>query len=104
MKLSIADAVALLDYQELLALDMDVAHGSLGLRKIVQERITRLETTHQKHCASCGTLLCTDNHCYTLVFGPSELRKKATCCGMDCFEQFVAKIKTYEAEVMKHAR
>jgi len=30
------------------------------------------------------------------LFGPSDFRKKATCCGMDCMEQFMGKLKQFE--------
>lgn len=97
MEYTIDNLVDGLTYAQLLKMQFDLQHGALNLRKLVDSRIKQLETQNRKVCACCGFEITVDSDSsYTLVFGPSDFRKKATFCAMDCFEQFLKKLKEYE--------
>jgi hypothetical protein len=97
MEYRIEDLVEGLTYAQLLRMQFDLNHGSLQLKKLVDSRIKQLEQANRRVCATCNCPIMDDSdHVYTLMFGPSDFRKKATCCGMDCFDEFVKKVKEYE--------
>ncbi len=97
MEYTVDDLVDGLSYSHLLRMQFDLNHGALHLKKLVDARIRMLEAANRKVCAACGNDIDSENaSAYTVVFGPSDFRKKATCCGMDCFEEFIVKLKQYE--------
>jgi hypothetical protein len=98
MEIDLKDFVHALSYQQLLKLQFDLSHGSIGLQKIVGLRLKELEQSHQKVCATCNGPIHKHDTPYTVLFGPSDFRKKASCCAMDCFIEFVEKLKQYEGQ------
>lgn len=97
MEYRIEELVEGLTYAQLVRMQFDLSHGSIQLKKLVDSRIKHLEAQNRRVCATCSCAILDDSdHVYTIMFGPSDFRKKATCCGMDCFEQFLTKLKQYE--------
>ncbi|HLP80164.1 MAG TPA: hypothetical protein VK158_05995 [Acidobacteriota bacterium] len=97
MEYTVEDLVAALTYGQLLKLQFDLNHGSLYAKKLISKRITELETVPRKICATCNCELPEQaDYAYTITFGPNDFKKKATCCGMDCLEQFMGKLKQFE--------
>jgi hypothetical protein len=98
MEIDLKDFVHALSYQQLLRMQFDLSHGAIGLQKIVGTRIKELEQANQKVCATCNGPIQTHTQTYTVLFGPTDFRKKATCCAMDCFVEFVEKLKQFEGQ------
>jgi hypothetical protein len=94
--IELADMVKMLPYDKLIHLLQDIETGGNQLRFMLQERIKELEKTKQKVCASCGIEFSSDAP-YTMVFGPVDMRKKASFCGLDCMNTF-----TKQLEELKH--
>ena len=90
----VRDVIDFLDYEELLKLRRDIESGGFHLLKLVNSKVKELELMHKQFCSYCGTEVDHNKvNNYTLVFGPYDFRKKATFCGIDCMESFVAKLK-----------
>lgn len=97
MEYTIENLIDGLTYAQLLKMQFDLTHGAMGLRRLIDERIKMLENQNRKVCVTCGTEIFTDStSTFTVLFGPADFRKKATCCGMDCFERFTIKLKQFE--------
>jgi len=94
-KKRLRDVIDYLDESELKRIDTDLAHGGLHLRNFVQHKIKERETEHHGVCTNCQNDI--DPHSskiYTLIFGPSDFRKKATFCGSDCLLYFLNHLST----------
>lgn len=76
---------------ELLKHDLEL--GGKQTLALVEKKITQLELQHRKICATCGNGVTTTN--YTLLFGPHDLRKKASFCGIDCLERFQQRLRSF---------
>ena len=73
--------------------DLDSGHGK-HLKKLIEEKLEERNMRHKDICSNCAALVDKTNpNTYTLIFGPHDLRKKATFCGMDCMESFLSSIK-----------
>ena len=81
-------------YEELKKIKKDLEEGGVEIKKIVDQKISQHETSHQKTCSVCYSDLDPYSvHNYTLVFGPDDFKKKASFCGMDCFQYFLDNLK-----------
>ena len=60
------------------------------MRYLLVERIKELESNGNR-CASCSSSLNAEE--YVLMFGRSEIKKKAYFCGLDCMEYFFASLR-----------
>ncbi|MFT7615588.1 MAG: hypothetical protein ACI8Y7_000402 [Candidatus Woesearchaeota archaeon] len=103
MDYTVRDLIIGLSHAELIKMKRDLDHGALHLKKLVITRIKDLETAGKKICASCGsTILDENHHTYTILFGPSDFRKKATCCCIECLSEFQNKLKSYDTTTKIH--
>lgn len=96
------DVIDGIDYSELQKLRADLAAGGLHVRKFVDKKIAEHERKYDQICAGCQTTIdpySTTN--YTLVFGPDDLKRKATFCALDCLRHFIASL---EAQKMQRAK
>jgi hypothetical protein len=85
-----------LTYQQLLELEFELAKGAPNLKNHVINLKERLELQQKSVCASCGTRLDPDRHqVLTLVFGPTDFRKKGSFCGIDCHKEFLNRLEQY---------
>ena len=90
----IRDVLEFIDYEELLKLKRDLESGGFHLLKLVNQKVKDIELSHKKVCSYCGNELDLNKaNNYTLIFGPYDFRKKATFCGVDCMESFLANLK-----------
>jgi hypothetical protein len=88
-----------MNYRELKEIQKDLAEGNIG--KLIKARIDSIEKTlgyNEKVCATCGNSLTEENIRYSLVFGPSDFRKRASFCGNDCLSFFMEKLKQQERD------
>ena len=93
------DVVEILDYGELMRLKEDIDHGSISMKKILEEKIKKKLKEHEKTCATCsGELHFYKTNNYTIVFGPDDFKKKASFCGLDCLEYFITKLKSMKTK------
>ncbi|MBI5398761.1 hypothetical protein HZB03_04825, partial [Candidatus Woesearchaeota archaeon] len=84
------DVINGVDYHDLQKLKNDLANGGLHLRKFVDQKIAEHERKHECICAGCQATIdqySTTN--YTLIFGPDDLKRKATFCALDCLKYFI---------------
>lgn len=80
-----------LTYEELLQLRTDIGNSAEYLHKLVTHKMNKIEATPRCTCANCQTPI-SDNS-FTLIFGPHDFRKKATCCSLECQEMFLFKLR-----------
>ena len=88
------DVVPDLEYHELKKIQKDLDSGAIHLKNLIDQEISKKEKEHRKNCSVCQTDIdgySTQN--YTLIFGPSDFRKQATFCALDCLEYFIKDLK-----------
>jgi hypothetical protein len=85
-----------LTYQQLLELEFELNKGSPNLKNHIANLKERLEMQQKSICATCGCQLNPDKHqVLTLVFGPTDFRKKGSFCGIDCHKEFISRLEQY---------
>ncbi len=90
----IRDILDWIETAELYKLLRDVEHGGIHIRRLIEQKLDERNLTHKEVCSNCaGPIDLTNTNTYTIIFGPHDLRKKATFCGMDCMESFLESIK-----------
>jgi len=102
----VKDFIYGMDYEDLIKLKKDIVEfKGLHLTKLVEERLKEIEKEHDVNCANCMTKIDPENiNNFTLIFGPASFRKKATFCGTDCMEYFLAKLKKIKSENIQEIR
>jgi hypothetical protein len=98
MTWKINEALENIEEQELYRLQDDLASGAELLKRIVSDRIKRIEKAKSGICVTCGNNLEEHPRSYTLVFGPDGFRKKAGFCELDCLEYFLANLKKLKGD------
>lgn len=94
-----------LSAHELQQIKTDLDNDSKYLRHMIGAQLLLLETGNCKVCANCGSQILEAQHTnLTLTFGPADFRKKATLCGMDCMEGFLARIKRIDEKLLTQNR
>lgn len=94
MNAKVKNFMDVLDYEELHTLKQDLNKGGLQLLKMVKEKISQKQTEHGEFCATCfAEIDPADKKTYTLMFGPVDLRQKASFCAVDCLEYFINRLK-----------
>jgi hypothetical protein len=68
--------------------DLEIGNIEKLINKKLQEK---KEEDFNKVCPVCQAPIGEEN--LTLIFGPNDLRKKASFCAMDCLEYFLNRIK-----------
>lgn len=94
MKKKLRDVMDYLEYEELLKIKKDLTMGGLHLLQLVDSKIKEETKCHDIYCCICNSRLepySVNN--YTLVFGPEDLKKKASFCAVDCLEYFLKNLK-----------
>ena len=94
MELRVREMIDALDDYELEKLMKDLKKGGVHLKALVKQKIRERQKSHSAKCAICQSEIdpySTSN--YTLLFGPEDLKKKASFCGIDCLEYFLRQLK-----------
>lgn len=90
--MGVKSMVNTLSLEDLRRLKADLENGGRHLHALVSTRVKDLEVQPAKICATCGNDITDNSEHYTLVFGPPDLRKKASFCAQDCLNYFVKKL------------
>jgi hypothetical protein len=93
MEMRFKDLINNLDHDELLALRKDLQKGSIGIKKVIEEKIRDNERGRERYCAVCDKKLDIYTANYTLLFGPDDFKKRASFCAIDCLEYFTNYLK-----------
>lgn len=94
MSKKVSEIVAMLNYEELVDLQRDLFGGGTTIKQVVSNRIKEVNDSQTRVCATCGnTVNLSLNQEYTLIFGPKDLKKRATFCAVDCLEYFFVQLK-----------
>lgn len=94
MSKKVGDALGQLNYEELVELQRDLFAGGASIKQLVSNKIKELNDSQTRVCATCGgTVNLSVNHEYTLIFGPKDLKKRASFCAVDCLEYFFIQLK-----------
>ena len=94
MSKKVSEIVDMLNYEELVDLQRDLFGGGGSIKQVVNNRIKEVNDSQTKVCATCGgTVNLSVNHEYTLIFGPKDLKKRASFCAVDCLEYFFVQLK-----------
>ena len=94
MKKKLREVVDYLEYEELLKIKKDLTMGGLHLLQLVDKQIREETKKHEAFCCICNNRLdpySVNN--YTILFGPDDLKKKASFCAIDCLEYFLKNLK-----------
>ncbi len=95
MKRRFDEVVELIDFNELTNMVRDIEHnGALEIKKVVETKIKDELKKHNIYCTTCNSRI--DRYSmnnFTLMFGPEDLKKKATFCATDCLEYFLSNLK-----------
>jgi len=77
-----------LNYEELVELKNKLEEGTVS--SAIKKKLERFKNLN-KVCPVCNTPVGDEG--LTLIFGPSDFKKKATFDGTDCLEYFLYKIR-----------
>ena len=94
MKRRFEEVVELIDFNELVNMKRDLDKGGLELDKVISSKIKEELKKHNVYCTTCNARIDPYNTSnFTLIFGPDDLKKKATFCALDCMEYFLENLK-----------
>lgn len=93
-KKSIREVLGSLEYEELINLQKDLYNGGQGIKQIISNKIKEISTLESRTCATCGAQinLSVANE-FTLIFGTTEVKKRASFCALDCMDYFTTNLK-----------
>ncbi len=101
MKFKVRDILESIDEDDLYKMQADLSKGGFFLKKLVDDRLKKLENTKKGYCTTCGQPLENKHKTYTLLFGPEDFKKKASFCELDCLEYFLAGLRKVDERVKK---
>ena len=94
MKRRFEEVVEMIEFNELVNMKRDLDKGGLEIDKVISGRIKEELKKHDVCCTTCSAKIdpySTSN--FTLIFGPDDLKKKASFCALDCMEYFIKNLK-----------
>ncbi|MFC1752405.1 hypothetical protein ACFL96_03310 [Thermoproteota archaeon] len=94
--MKIDDVIEQLDLGELIKVRKDLQKGGGKICGIVDSKIKKELRKHSSYCCVCNSKV--DPYSvsnFTLVFGPEDMKKKATFCAIDCLEYFIGNLKDF---------
>lgn len=95
LRKKVSDVIGMLEYEELVDLQRDLFGGGTVIKQAVTNRIKAVNESQTRICATCGSAVnLGQNYEYTLIFGPKDLKKRASFCAVDCLEYFFAQLKS----------
>ena len=103
-KKTIGDAVSSLDYEDLIELQRDLLRGGISIKQVVSSKLKEITATEVRVCATCGgSINMRVANEFTLIFGPSDFKKRASFCAIDCMEYFTANLKRISAKKVQQS-
>ncbi len=94
MKTRFRELIGALEYDELIRVKNDLSKGGEAIRILVENKIKEEQKSHASFCTTCAGRIDPENRStFTLLFGPQDLKKKATFCAVDCLEYFMSELK-----------
>ena len=93
-----------MDYNDLTMLKNDIQTGSFDFNSLLKNTIKEKQKEHAKYCSVCGKELDPTENNFTIMFGPSDFKKKASFCALDCLEYFILKMKNVKLEKVEEVR
>lgn len=99
MKKRLDDVIEMLDIGELVMMKKDIDSGGQKIGKLVEAKIRQQIKKHDRFCCVCNSRL--DPYSvsnFTLMFGPEDMKKRASFCAIDCMEHFMANLKEFWGE------
>ncbi len=93
-KKSLREVLGSLEYVELINLQKDLYNGGTGIRQMISNKIKEISSLESRNCATCGAQinLRVENE-FTLIFGTTQTKKRASFCAIDCMEYFTTSLK-----------
>jgi len=86
------DSLRTWEYHHVKLLERELATGSKNLRRVVRDKIKEMARTHNKTCVVCNSKIDEDDHrTVSMIFGPQDMKRKATFCAQDCLQYFLKK-------------
>ena len=104
-KMNLRDVVSSLKYDELINLQKDLYTGGSTIKQLITNKIKEITATESRVCATCDNQidLRVANE-FTLIFGTTEHKKRASFCALDCMEYFTAKLNRLTGKKITHRR
>ena len=102
MKKKLREVMDYIEYDELIKIRKDISMGGIHLLQLVDQKLKEETKKHDVYCSICNArleLYSVNN--FTLIFGPDDLRKKASFCAIDCMEYFLKNLKDLRRHVDK---
>jgi len=94
MKKRFRDVIDTIEYDDLMKMKKDLDDGAVHLSKLIDEKVKEEQKKHEQVCTVCSKNIDQyDTNNLTLLFGPDDLKKKATFCALDCLEYFINNLK-----------
>jgi hypothetical protein len=93
VKKKFVDIVEMIAYEDLQKIKKDIEEGGFFVREIVNDRIKFEESRTNPECTVCSSSLSDDKNTFTIIFGKSSEKKKASFCALDCLEYFLKELK-----------
>lgn len=82
------------EYHELKELQKELKNGGNSISKLIGRKLKDFEQDTGCICPVCNSVIDqTKSTTFTLIFGPKNLKKKASFCAFDCLQYFVSKLK-----------
>lgn len=94
MKRRFAEVVEMIEFNELVNMKRDIDKGGHETNRIITQVIKEELKKHNTYCTTCSARIDPYNTSnFTLIFGPDDLKKKASFCALDCMEYFLQNLK-----------
>ncbi len=90
----LAKLIQKMPYKDLILLQKDLKAGNIEY--LVKKRLEAMSPTRARICPVCNAEIKDDN--YTIIFGPSDFRQKASFDGPDCLKYFLDKLEREKNE------
>jgi hypothetical protein len=90
------DMINSMNYEDLKKIERDLNEGHIS--KLINTRLKKIDQ-NKKICPICYKDIMEGEEAFTLTFGPSDFKKKASFCALDCLEFFISQMR--EKEIKK---
>lgn len=100
MKKKLRDVIDYVEYDDLLKMKEDLTMGGIHLFRLIDDQIQQEQMKHDVVCCICNANVDKESmNNFTLLFGPEDLKRKASFCAVDCLEYFLNNLKDIKKEM-----